>query len=256
MTIHIFGDSYADPGYYKIYEWLDVKENAWYNMLDEEVVNYGKSGSGPIYSLSLLFDNLKKQKGLDPDIKKVVFFLSSKYRIPASFTRGEKADLNDVRQDKIKPESDMRSEITLKHLEQHRDKNSSKKMKWDYEFNILFDSVKDTLAFSVYRDLSFLRFLSDFYKFKMICFILHEKPPTFWSFINSLNSENYFIYPKNFHEEVSSRQGVSNVYLRNHLIAKNHIVLSEIIKKYFNNDRNFPEFFTVDQKIDEPYIYE
>ena len=30
----------------------------------------------------------------------------------------------------------------------------------------------------------------------------------------------------------------------------------EIIKKYFNNDRNFPEFFTVDQKIDEPYIYE
>ena len=79
---------------------------------------------------------------------------------------------------------------------------------------------------------------------------------TLINFINSLNSENYFIYPKNFHEEVSSRQGVSNVYLRNHLIAKNHIVLSEIIKKYFNNDRNFPEFFTVDQKIDEPYIYE
>ncbi len=57
-------------------------------------------------------------------------------------------------------------------------------------------------------------------------------------------------------EEVSSKQGVSNVFLRNHLLYKNHIILSDIIKKFFNNDRNFPEFFTVDQIIDEPYIYE
>jgi hypothetical protein len=240
MTIHIFGDSYADPMPHE-------QENAWYDMLDEEVLNYGKRASGPAYSLSLLTTSLHlHSRELDSDVKKVVFFLSSKYRIPASFSKG------------------IESEVALKHIEKYRKKESKTgefgehkiNMKWGYEYDILFDSVKETFAFSVYRDLSFLRFLSDFYKIQMICFILHEKSPSFWNFINSLNSENYFIYPKNFHEEVSSKQGVSNVFLRNHLLYKNHIILSDIIKKFFNNDRNFPEFFTVDQIIDEPYIYE
>ena len=85
MTIHIYGDSYACRCDEHIFN--NETGDLWYDIvtdfLEEHTINNGIEGTGPYTSMSIFYEHLENNIFEEND--KIVFMLSSQYRIPHIF---------------------------------------------------------------------------------------------------------------------------------------------------------------------------
>ena len=85
MSIYIFGDSFSSR-YDNCYFDGEIDE-LWYDIVEEKtktnVINTSESGKGPYSSFKFFYDYVEQNKITSDD--KIIFMLSSQYRIPFKF---------------------------------------------------------------------------------------------------------------------------------------------------------------------------
>lgn len=247
MTIHIYGDSYACR--YDDHVFDNKTDDLWYDIVrdffEEETINNGIGGTGPYTSMSFFYEHLEKNIFEEND--KIIFMLSSQYRIPHLFLDNNEILGHDHIVD------------VLKHG-QTTETHALSVNQYSYEIFYLYKTMKDHIDRFNISSLFFLKQISQFKNIKTIAFIcfphndLDKK-----KFLNVdsynleyLNDENFYFYPKNL-EEVVTNESIYKKQIdtfennrANHISWENHKILANIIINFFAKtefDENFKENF-------------
>jgi len=240
--IYLFGDSFAASpgGDSDNIDWLYY--NQIENNLNEQVINFGRAGSGPDYTFKQFMKLCEEKKGLfNLNGDKFIFILSSPERIDFDFI------------------SEDNKSMGLQYLYSDNLPNTDKKI-----VDLFYSTLKTELELSNYKNLSFLYCLSEFFLPKSKFFValtfgidkssmnLHEKDNNIFNVFNSKNFY-YFEYPLDFltinefddYREYHFDEPVTykfvkgeKIYMRddriNHFSKENHDILAKAISDFFD----------------------
>jgi len=259
MTIYLFGDSFVEN---EPANALNVKDHKrWYDYVgescNEKVINFGKCGTGQIYSMNKFLDLYEKGKFKCND--KFVFMLSSPYRIPWQWKNENGKSIDD-------------STIYQSYFWKN-DFNFSDDQK--YCLNQIYHVFLDEFARTTIKNIYLLKSLSLQNKFNIIVFSIYhtnsnpygKKYNTKIYDISSINDEKFYYYPVPLFEhskkEWKTDRSKIDEGMINHFSEKNHIILSNIIINHFLKTKLptiFYEKFIVginyDQNRLKDFIYE
>jgi len=268
MTIHIYGDSYACR--YDEHIFNNETGDLWYDIVtdffEEKTINNGITGSGPYTSMSIFYKHLENNIFEEND--KIVFMLSSQYRIPHVF-------LDSL--DTEEPVSHIGHDHIVYVLRDGQTTEAPALFvnEYSYEIFYVYKTLKEHIDRFNISSMFFLKQISQFKNLKTIVFMCFPhndlKKKEFFN-VNSynleyLNDENFHFYSKNL-EEVVLNESVTKKQIdtfennrANHISWENHKILANIIINFFAKtefDEKFKENFltTKPTKYNHRFFYE
>ena len=264
MTIRIYGDSYATR--YDGHIFNNETGDLWYDIvtdfLEEHTINYGKGGTGPYTSMSIFYKHLENNIFEEND--KIVFMLSSQYRIPHTFL--DRVYRGVPHHDHI---------VNVLRDGQETETSALFVNEYSYEIFYLYETLKEHIDRFNISSVFSLKQISQFKNLKTIVFMCFShndlKKKEFFN-VNSynleyLNDENFYFYPKNL-EEVVLNESIYKKQIdtfennrANHISWENHKILANIIINFFAKtefDEKFKENFLTIQptKDNNSFLYE
>jgi len=263
VTILIFGDSFSETA--ENHNYNNKTDYSWPQLLeketDENIINYSKGSTGPYYSMSKLYEHIDTFNLNQDD--KIVFMLSSQYRIPFSFI------------DTLHLQELADFYTYTRKLENSREYFND----FSYELWLVYKTLRDEIELTNYKNISFLKSLSITKKVKIIVFLCYShygfftyeenyKDPYIEKFnFCDLNDENFKLFEKPLDfvslEENTIRKNIDTADNNkpNHLDWYNHVILKNIIVNFFYKkeyDENFKKnYIRIKNEYESnPYIYE
>ena len=283
MTIYLFGDSYVEnePAHF-----LNVRDHErWYDILskrmNEENVNYGQAGEGPIETMEKFQTGL--ESGYYNENDKFVIALSSPFRIPWKWRRkGRKEDkANQLRADDILNSSDFLFRSFKQELgvglgggvssAVMEDSYFSGIDDADVKFNEMqiftlksfYDCMHDELSYTNVKNICLLKHISIQNNLPIIVFTVFdwnntpmEKKSNNMSVYNLeyINDDLFYYYPTPLFEH-SMREWKNkekmNEGMLNHFSERNHEIVANIICNHFTDSDysvKFHEGFIIGDK--------
>jgi hypothetical protein len=231
--VWIFGDSYSDPKYITQKDWV-----TWPNQLAEkyEVTNWSCSGSGPDWSLDLLYKEIYSHN-LD-DLKNItlLFFKSHHYRFNLSFYEHPSHQALLLHLDNVKKVIPRHKKTVNKYRKYF--KFYTQFLKY-YAYN---DNYRDIAATKI---IGALKLYEPFFEKILVWPIIDNPTLTIYQTdkFYCVDNELYNIEPRSFFLSQDPRS--------NHLSKENHEIMLEQLSNWieYNTPVDTTKFiFNVDQK--------
>ena len=258
MTIYLFGDSYVAPEEVK---YLGIEDHKrWYDILSEEQneqhINYGECGSGPVEAMTHFQRCL--EDGFLTD-QKVVMVLSNPFRIPWART------FNNGRHGLAEHDYEVNSAGIYQDYFSKPDKIEPKLKN---SIKDLYDCMWEELCRTNYKNICYLSHMSKVHSIKMIVFIVYDQKMYYTTRkkiypkintseliyeLESLNNDSFYYYKTPLFEYSKNEEDDSS-YLLNHLSIYNHTILSNVISNFFYNTNYDTEFFIPIKKSHKTHI--
>jgi len=239
MTIYLFGDSFVDN---EPAEFLNVRNHKrWYEFLkencNEEVMNYGKCGTGQIYTMNKFLDFYENFKFKPND--KFVIVLSSPYRIPWKWSKK-------IGDDAAIYKSFFNEDENFKGI------NFTENQKYALKF--FYETMHDDLARSTVKNIFLLKNISSNNNWKMMVFTVYpinmnpyqKKYNEHVYNLKNINNELFHLYDTPLYVHSCNewlKLSEIDEGMINHFSEKNHVIISNIITNHFLKTKYYDKFY-------------
>ena len=235
MSIYIFGDSFScryDNCYYdgEIGDlWYDIIERK----LKTKVINKSEGGKGPYSAFKIFYETVEKNKLTSDD--KIIFMLSSKYRIPFPFLKD-----NQLGEDHIDTfiSNGKLEEDVKEFIENH-----------SYDIMMNYSTFKHEIDRFNVKNLYFLKSFSQLKEIRTMCFLCFENFDFDIYDFQKLNDNFFRVHHEVLWDITAKENTTMNPWVdtidnqrANHLSYSNHKILSNIIINFFES-KNLTERF-------------